>query len=69
VDAIANPGKKGKTVTQLLQASTIHLNPLETVTNLQEVVDLQFFPEWQIETPQLTDWERESCDRIKVRLL
>ena len=53
-------------MTQLLQASTISLDRLEAVAHLQEVETLAFFPEWQLDPPNLTDWERESLDRIRV---
>jgi Type I restriction enzyme R protein N terminus (HSDR_N) len=50
---------------QTVQASLIAIDALESMTGLQEIVDLQFFPEWQSPLSDLDDWERQALDRLK----
>jgi hypothetical protein len=50
---------------QTTPASLVQLDTLETELGLQEVHDLQFFSEWQIDLPSLGDWEKQGCDRVR----
>jgi hypothetical protein len=56
-------------MTQTIQSSLIQIDELESRFNLQEVVDDQFFKEWQDDLPAISDWEKESLDRLKAGYL
>jgi hypothetical protein len=56
-------------MTQTIQASVIQIDELESRFGLQEVVDDQFFREWQDDLPEVDDWEKESLDRLKAGYL
>lgn len=56
-------------MTKTIQASVIQIDELESRFGLQEVVDDQFFREWQDDLPEIGDWEKESLDRLKFGYL
>jgi hypothetical protein len=56
-------------MSQSIQASVIQINELESRFGLQEALDNQFFREWQDDLPELSDWEKESLDRLKAGYL
>lgn len=56
-------------MTQIIQASVIQIDELESRFGLREVLDHQFFQEWQDDLPEIGDWEKESLDRLKVGYL
>jgi len=56
-------------MSQILQASVITIDELESRFGLQEVLDNQFFREWQDDLPTINDWEKESLDRLKAGFL
>lgn len=49
---------------QTLKAQTIDLRYLIENFGLQRIRDDQFFWEWQAELPELTDIEKQECDRV-----
>ncbi|NEO87821.1 MAG: type I restriction enzyme HsdR N-terminal domain-containing protein [Spirulina sp. SIO3F2] len=49
-----------------IPASAVGLNTLETTLGLQEQTDPTFFSEWQTDLPELGDWEKQSCDRVRL---
>lgn len=56
-------GKKLVLMVQTVKAQTIDLRyPIENF-GLQRIRDDQFFWEWQVELPKLTDIEKQECDR------
>ncbi len=56
-------------MTQTIQASVIKIDELEFQFGLQEVVDDQFFREWQDDLTEIDKWEKESLDRLKAGYL
>ncbi|MGA9382346.1 MAG: hypothetical protein WBV73_26600, partial [Phormidium sp.] len=52
-------------MTQTIQASIIKIDELELRFNLKEIIDNQFFPEWQENLQKISEWEKESLDRLK----
>lgn len=56
-------------MTQTVQASTLQIDDLESSFGLQEIVDPQFFREWQDHLPEIGAWEKESLDRLKAGYL
>jgi len=52
-----------------LTPNTITITDLEQQFNLCYTEDLSFFPEWQDQLPDLTETERERCDRLKTSYL
>jgi hypothetical protein len=51
---------------QTIRATDITLHDLETEFGLQLVENDPFFPEWQIDLPEITDLEKPLLDQIKV---
>ena len=51
---------------QVLQASQLTLHDVETKFGLQSVRDTDFFPEWQISTPKLTEAETYWLDKTQT---
>ena len=51
---------------QKLQAQNISLRDLIDRFGLQFVEDLQFFPEWQENLPEITDSEKQQLDKVKA---
>jgi hypothetical protein len=56
-------------MTQTIQASAIQINELEARFSLQEIVDNQFFREWQDNLSEISNWEKESLDLLKAGYL
>jgi hypothetical protein len=56
-------------MTKTIQASVIKIDELESKFGLQEVVDDQFFREWQDDLTEIDEWEKESLDRLKAGYL
>lgn len=54
---------------QTIQASELTLREVEQKFNLQENLDLGFFPEWQNNLPELTETEKQTLDTIKSNFL
>jgi predicted RNase H-like HicB family nuclease len=52
-------------MTTVIQAKYITLNELRTKFALQLVEDIQFFPEWQTDLPEITDEDKQHLDRLK----
>ena len=51
---------------QKIQAQNISLRDLIDRFDLQFVEDLQFFPEWQENLPEITDSEKQQLDKVKA---
>ncbi len=51
---------------QTSTARTVILSELEDRFNLKFSDDLSLFPEWQTELPELSQDEKDRCDRIKT---
>ena len=51
---------------QTIQAQNITLRDLIDRFDLQFVEDLQFFPEWQENLPEITDSEKQQLDKVKA---
>ena len=51
---------------QTQTARTVALSELEDRFNLKFSDDLSLFPEWQTELPELSQDEKDRCDRIKT---
>lgn len=51
---------------QTVPASSVQLNILETALGLQEQTESAFFNEWQTDLPEIGDWEKQSCDRVRA---
>jgi hypothetical protein len=51
---------------QTIQAKNVTLEELKTLFNLQLVTDDQFFPEWQEELPEITEFQKRQLDQIKA---
>ena len=51
---------------QKIQAQNITLRDLIDRFDLQFVEDLQFFPEWQENLPEITDSEKQQLDKVKA---
>lgn len=51
---------------QTIQAQNVDLRDLINKFGLQFVEDLQFFPEWQENLPELTDLEKQQLDKVKA---
>jgi flagellar assembly factor FliW len=54
---------------QTIQASELTLREVEQKFNLQENLDLSFFPEWQNNLPEFTEIEKQTLDTIKSNFL
>jgi len=54
---------------QTIQAKEISLSELEMLFHLERVEDSQFFYEWQGDLPELSEWQRQLLDQIKVGYL
>ncbi|AFZ00230.1 type I restriction endonuclease [Calothrix sp. PCC 6303] len=54
---------------QTIQASELSLGEVEQKFNLQENLDLSFFPEWQNDLPELSETEKQTLDKIKSNFL
>ncbi|MCK5522635.1 MAG: hypothetical protein KAI83_05815 [Thiomargarita sp.] len=52
-------------MSQTIRASDISLNHLRTQFGLQLTKDSQFFQEWQVEGPDITDFDKRFLDRMK----
>lgn len=52
-----------------LTPNTLTIADLEQHFNLRYTEDLSFFPEWQNTLPDLTQTEKERCDRLKTSYL
>ena len=50
---------------QVLQASELTLNQVESRFDLRQVDASDFFPECQVSLPQLTDFERQLLDQAR----
>jgi predicted type IV restriction endonuclease len=55
-------------ITAITKALT-NLNEAHRKFNIFPTTDPEFFPEWQIDLPVLTDAEKQTCDRLKNRYL
>lgn len=51
---------------QTLQAGQVTLRDLIEKFRVQLVQDQQFFPEWQENLPELTDFEKQFLDKVKA---
>lgn len=51
---------------QTIQAQNVNLRDLIDKFGIQFVQDLQFFPEWQENLPELTDSEKQQLDKVKA---
>ncbi|MFB2838780.1 restriction endonuclease subunit R [Floridanema evergladense] len=51
---------------QTIQGQNVDLRDLINKFGLQFVEDLQFFPEWQENLPDLTDLEKQQLDKVKA---
>jgi hypothetical protein len=51
---------------QTIQSQNITLRDLIDKFGLQFVENLQFFPEWQENLPEITDSEKQQLDKVKV---
>ena len=51
---------------QKIQAQNITRRDLIDRFDLQFVEDLQFFPEWQENLPEITDSEKQQLDKVKA---
>jgi len=51
---------------QTIPARDITLEQLETHFQLQRVDDEQFFPEWQSDLPELTDWQKQLLEQVRA---
>lgn len=54
---------------QVIQASNLELPQVEEKFNLSQSWDLQFFSEWQENLPELSDFERQWLDQIRLDFL
>ncbi len=54
---------------QTIPASDLSLNEVENKFGLQENEDMNFFPEWWKDLPELTDAEKRSLDQLKADFL
>jgi hypothetical protein len=51
---------------QTISAKDITLEQLESAFNLQRSEDEQFFLEWQSDLPELTDWQRQLLEQVRL---
>jgi hypothetical protein len=51
---------------QTIQAQNVNLRDLISKFDLQFVENLQFFPEWQENLPEITDLEKQQLDKVKA---
>jgi hypothetical protein len=51
---------------QTISAEKLTLYELEEKFNLQQVQNADFFPEWQLDLPELTDTEKQRLERVKA---
>lgn len=51
---------------QTIQSQNITLRDLIDRFSLQFVEDIQFFPEWQENLPEITDAEKQQLDKVKA---
>lgn len=54
---------------QIIQASNLELYEVEERFNLREIRSLDFFQEWQIETPEVSDYEKHYLDSVQEDFL
>ncbi|KZL48790.1 restriction endonuclease subunit R [Nodularia spumigena CENA596] len=54
---------------QFIQAQNVGLAYLEERFGLQQTEDVNFFPEWLENLPEITNLERQNLDRIKYHFL
>jgi len=54
---------------QTIRANGLALYEVKEKFNLHQTDDLEFFPEWQNELPELTDYERQCLDRSRADFL
>ncbi|MEM9272428.1 MAG: restriction endonuclease subunit R [Cyanobacteria bacterium P01_F01_bin.143] len=54
---------------QVISASELTLNEVETKFNLQPTEDEQFFPEWHTNLPEISNQEKKSLDQVKADFL
>ncbi|NJO42721.1 MAG: restriction endonuclease subunit R [Cyanobacteria bacterium CRU_2_1] len=54
---------------EVIQANELSLHQVNQKFNLQEVQDLQFFPEWQEGLVEPTEAEKQWLDRVKTDFL
>lgn len=54
---------------EVLQASELTLNEVETKFRLTQVDGEPFFTEWRQSSPELTDLEKQNLDRVKADFL
>ncbi len=53
-------------MTEIMAARDVSLFALEQKFNLRLVEDEQFFPEWSMNLPEITDQEKQLLDRVKA---
>ncbi|NER52576.1 MAG: hypothetical protein F6J92_39250, partial [Symploca sp. SIO1A3] len=51
---------------QTVQAQAIDLRYLRDNFGIQLVTDLDFFPEWQEDLPEVSDFEQQLLDRVQA---
>ena len=51
---------------QTIQAKNLNLSQLEENFGLIRSPDAQFFPEWQLDLPELSESEKQTLDEVKV---
>ncbi len=54
---------------QVISASELTLDEVETKFHLQQTEDEQFFSEWQDNLPELSEQEKQSLDQVKADFL
>ena len=54
---------------QVISASELTLNEVETKFHLQQTEDEEFFPEWQANLPEISQQEQQSLDQVKADFL
>ncbi len=54
---------------QVISASELTLNEVETKFHLQQTEDEQFFSEWQENLPEISEQEKQSLDQVKADFL
>jgi hypothetical protein len=54
---------------QIIQASALNLLDVKERFNLSEVRSPDFFPEWQVELPEITEAEKQWLDQIQEDFL
>ncbi|MGB0561486.1 MAG: restriction endonuclease subunit R [Spirulinaceae cyanobacterium] len=54
------------TMPETIPASAVGLNTFENKLGLREQDDPEFFREWQTDLPEIGNWEKQSCDRVRA---